>query len=74
MVDLLIVQFILVQTVFVQPHFVQRCFRPTLDLSDLLSFKTYNRPFCFCPILVQPNLTLLFGRNGSWTIIGLERK
>ena len=54
--------------------FVHSCFRPILFLSNLLSSKTYNRPFCFCPILVQPNLTLLLGRKGSWTIIGLGQK
>ena len=51
--QVLFVQFILVETIFVQPHSVQRCFRPTLDLSNLLSSKTYNRPFCFCLILVH---------------------
>ena len=30
---------------------------------SLRSSKTYNHPFCFCPILVQPNLTLLFERK-----------
>ena len=53
---------------------VQSCFRPILFSSNLLSSKTYDRPFCFCPILVQPNLTLLFGRKGSWSIIGLGQK
>ena len=33
--------------------FVQCCFRPAMDLSNLLSSKTYIRPFCFRPILVH---------------------
>ena len=40
-----------VQFVFVRPVFVQRCFRPTLDSSNLLSSMTYIRPICFRPIL-----------------------
>ena len=34
-------------------HFGPNGFRPTLDLSNLLSSKTYIRPFCFRPILVH---------------------
>ena len=63
MVDLIFAHFILFQTVFVHPHFVHHYFGPTLDLSILLSSKTYNRSFCFCPILVQPKLTLVIGQK-----------
>ena len=41
-----------VQFIFVEPVFIQRCFRPTLDPSNLLSSMTYICPICFHPILV----------------------